>query len=65
MHPSSPALVSFKTISVSFYQNHSRFYLNKLLALVVICFADHSIKNATKPTFYDASRLENKEFRLL
>ena len=60
--------------SVSFHQNHSRFYLNKLLALVVITgdcntcrpgFADHSIKNATKPTFYDASHLENKEFKLL
>ena len=52
----------------------SRFYLNKLLASVVITgdcntcrpgFADHSIKNATKPTPYDASHLENKEFKLL
>ena len=52
----------------SFHQNHSRFYLNKLLALVVITgdcntcrpgFGDHSIKNATKPTFYGASHLEN------
>ena len=67
------ALISFKTFSVSFYQNDSRFYLNKLLALVVITgdcntcrpgFADHSTKTATKPTFYDASRLENKEFKL-
>ena len=52
----------------SFHQNHSRFYLNKLLALVVITgdcntcrpgFGDHSIKNATKPTFYGVSHLEN------
>ena len=67
------ALISFKTFSVSFYQNDLRFYLNKLLTLVVITgdcntcrpgFADHSTKNATKPTFCDASRLENKEFKL-
>ena len=67
------ALISFKTFSVSFYQNDLRFYLNKLLTLVVITgdcntcrpgFADHSTKNATKPTFYDASRLGNKEFKL-
>ena len=63
-----------KMFSLSFHQNHSQFYLSKLLALVVITgdcntcrpgFADHSIKNATKPTFYDASHLENKEFKLL
>ena len=67
-------MICARDVFGSFHQNHSRFYLNKLLALVVVTgdcntcrpgFANHSIKNATKPTSYDASHLENKEFKLL